>query len=237
MTGVVTAVKTLAIMQPYLFPYIGYFQLVKLADEYVIYDDAQFIKGGWINRNNILINGERRRFSIRLSGASPNKLINEVEIGDDFTRFIKTLGMAYSKAPYVSDVMALLQQIIAYEDKNLARFSANSLRKIAEHLELDTAFAFSSNLEMANAVKGQEKVIAMCKALSADRYVNAIGGRELYSPGDFASEGIELEFLRSTPSSYRQYRGDFIPSLSIIDVLMFNHRERVCEMLDEYELI
>lgn len=229
--------KTLGIMQPYLFPYLGYFQLIKLVDEYVVYDDVQFIKGGWINRNNILLNGERKLLSVRLRGASPNKRINEIEIADDFTRFVQTLEMAYAGAPYQADVMALIERIVAHEDRNLARFAEHSLRCTAEHLGLDTVFTVSSDLRKDDALRGQEKVLAICRELSADRYVNAIGGRELYHQADFSREGVELRFLRPTPSPYVQFRNDFVAGLSIIDVLMFNAPERVDEMLDQYELL
>ncbi len=228
---------TIGIMQPYLFPYIGYFQAIKAADKYVIYDDVQYIKGGWINRNNILIGRQKTLFTISLKDASANKLINEIEISDDFEKFLKTLSMAYSKAPYKDQVLALLRDICAHSDKNLARFTGNSLIKIAKYLGMDTEFIYSSDLRKDNNLRAQDKVLAICEELGADKYINAIGGQELYSKDDFRAHGITLNFIKSLPISYKQFNSEFVPGLSIIDVMMFNTPEEVNVLLNNYELV
>ena len=102
---------TIGIMQPYFMPYIGYWQLLASVDIYVIYDDVNYIKKGWINRNNILVNNDKQLFTISLNGASQNKLINEITIADDFTKLRKTITMAYHKAPYYNNIMNLLDDI------------------------------------------------------------------------------------------------------------------------------
>jgi hypothetical protein len=227
----------LGIMQPYMFPYIGYFQAMKAVDKYVVYDDVQFIKGGWINRNNILIGGNKALFTIQLRDASPNKLINEIEISDNFDKFLKTVSMAYSRAPYSQRVMELLERICSYPDKNLARFIENSFREITAYLNIDTELIRSSNLQKDNSLRAQTKVLAICKELGADTYINAIGGQSLYSKEDFAKEGIKLYFLKTRNVSYKQLGKEFVPWLSIIDIMMFNSPEAVNTMLDEYDLI
>jgi hypothetical protein len=227
----------LGIMQPYFMPYIGYFQLMKAVDKYVVYDDVNFIKGGWINRNNILVNGEKKLFSIILKGASPNKLINEIEIGDDFKKLTKTLELNYVKAPYFKDIILLLERIFSFEDKQLSNFVANSFREILSYLNIDTEIIISSSLNKNCSLKGKNKVIHICKLLNADRYLNAIGGQELYSKDEFAENDIELSFLQTEIKSYQQFNNEFIPYLSIIDVLMFNSIEEVNLMLDNYTLI
>lgn len=229
--------KKVAIMQPYLFPYVGYFQLMNAVDEYVAYDDVQFIKGGWINRNHILVNGEKVLFSIALKGASSNKLINEISINDDFQKFQKTISMAYGKAPYVEPVSALIERICSYKDKNLAKFIGNSLQEVARYIGIETNFVYSSELEKDNALKGQEKVIAICKELETDAYLNAIGGQELYSKEKFEKYDIKLNFLKPEPPEYKQFNRPFIPGLSIIDVMMFNSTSEIRKMLRYYELI
>jgi hypothetical protein len=227
----------IGIMQPYLFPYIGYFQLMNMVDKYVIYDDVQFIKGGWINRNNILIQGEKRLFSIQLDDASPNKMINEIDIKDNFENFQKTITMAYSKAPYFEQVFEAIKKICSYNDKNLARFIGNSFVEIAKYLDFQTEFIYSSTLQKDNTLRGQDKVIAICKELGGDQYFNAIGGQELYSRQDFANHGMELKFLKPHLAEYKQFSNEFIPGLSFIDIMMFNSPEEVKKMLDDYELI
>jgi len=229
--------KTVGIMQPYLFPYLGYWQLMGAVDQYVIYDDVQFIKGGWINRNNILIGGNKTLFTIALKDASPNKLINEIEVHDNCEKFLKTLAMAYSRAPYKDEVMRLLTDICNYPDRNLGRFIGNSIMKIAEYLQFDTQFVYSSDLQKDVTLRAQDKVIAIIKELGGERYLNAIGGQSLYSREDFAANGLELKFVKSTLLPYRQLGGEFVPGLSIIDVMMFNSGEELQALLKSYELI
>ena len=224
-------------MQPYLFPYIGYFQTLHAVDDYVIYDDVNYIKGGWINRNNILIGAQSVRFSVALSDASPNKLINEIDIQDNFIKFRKTLTMAYAKAPHYVTVMGLVNEIFDNPDKRLARFIGSSIQRIAEYLELSTNIMYSSDLHKDTQLKGQAKVLAICEELGADMYINAIGGRELYDTQAFAKLSIDLKFIKTGDIEYRQYGKLFVPWLSIIDVMMFNSPSEIRKMLDIYELI
>lgn len=227
----------LGIMQPYFMPYIGYFQLVKRVDKYVVYDDVQYIKGGWVSKNNILMDGQKKAFSIILKGASPNKLFNEVEIGDDFKKFSRTLQGCYSKAPYFGDTMNLMNRIFGFEKKELGFFLMNSFNEILNYLNIDTELILSSELNNESSLKGKDNVIHICKLLGADKYINAIGGQELYNKHEFEQNGIELSFLQSEITPYKQFKNDFVPGLSIIDVLMFNSVEEINIMLDKYKLI
>lgn len=227
----------LGIMQPYFLPYIGYFQLIKAVDKYVIYDDVNYIKGGWINRNNILVNKNKNLFTIMLKDASSNKLINEIEICDNFKKIKKTIEMNYKKAPFYDDVYLLLERIFSYDNKNLAKFIANSIVEISKYLNIDTEILISSEINKDNSLKAQDKVIDICKNLGANMYINAIGGQDLYNYDDFERNGITLNFIKTNEIKYKQFDNDFIPFLSIIDVLMFNSIEDVNKLLDDYELI
>ena len=228
---------TLGIMQPYFMPYIGYWQLMAAVDTYVIYNDVNYIKKGWINRNNILVNNDKQMFTISLNGASQNKLINEITIADDFTKFCKTIRMAYHKAPYYNDVMALLDMILSYQSCNLADFIANSIKLVCEYLDIQTKIIMSSDIEKDNSLKGQNKILEICKLLNADTYYNAIGGQELYDKSVFEKENITLYFLQSSTSRYSQFGEEFISGLSIIDVLMFNAKEEINIMLKNFQLV
>lgn len=228
------------IMQPYFFPYIGYWQLMNEVDVYVIYDDVNFIKGGWINRNRILTNGKPSYFNVQMKGASPFKKINEVEVSDDpiFKRkLLSTLKMSYSKAPYFSQIYPIIENIINNEESNLAKYLEYSIRSIANYLDMNTKIIVSSNLKKNNELKGKEKVIHICKLLNATDYINAIGGQEMYDYESFEENCIQLSFLKTDDIFYKQYGNDFIPYLSIIDVLMFNSKEQVKEMLNRFELV
>ena len=228
---------TLGIMQPYFMPYIGYWQLMAAVDTYVIYDDVNYIKKGWINRNNILVNNDKQMFTISLNGASQNKLINEITIADDFTKLRKTIHMAYHKAPYYNEVVALLDKIFSYQSSNLADFIANSIELVCQYLDIQTKIIMSSDIEKDNSLKGQDKILEICKLLNADTYYNAIGGQELYDTSVFEKENIKLCFLKSDIPEYSQYKNAFVPGLSIIDVLMFNSPIEVKQMLTNYKLI
>jgi len=227
----------LAIMQPYFLPYIGYFQLINAVDKYVIYDDVNYIKGGWINRNKLLLNGKEFMFNLILSGASPNKLINEVAVNKNQISLLRTIQSAYGKAPRFNVVFALIKKIIEFEDKNLGKFIGNSLMQIAGYLRFNTEFVYSSEINKDSSLKSQNKVIHICKILGATEYINAVGGQELYSRETFEQNKIKLNFLKTEITEYKQFKNDFISYLSILDVMMFNSVEKINEMLDKYELI
>jgi hypothetical protein len=231
------APKRVGIMQPYLFAYLGYYQLIKMVDEYIVYDDVQYKKGGWINRNCLLINGQRRMFTIKLRSASPHLMINQVDLLDNFSRFMKTIASAYGRAPQYKRVHCLLSKICEFPSTNLALFIDNSQRMIGSYLGIDTFFIRSSTLTKNNSLKGQEKVLEICAQREASEYINAIGGQVLYDPDEFAKHNIRLQFLKPNLIPYKQFNNEFVPSLSIIDVLMFNSVETVNEMLDDYELL
>lgn len=228
---------TLGIMQPYFMPYIGYWQLMAAVDEYVVYDDVNYIKGGWVSRNRILMSGKPYMFTIKLNGASPNKLFNEIEIRDNFVKFRKMLQSCYAKAPYFADTMQLMEQVYSCEQRDLGHFMLNQFQMVLDYLQCDTKLILSSELTKDNTLRGAEKVKHICKLLGADTYYNAIGGRELYDKSDFAVQGVDLKFVQTLSVQYKQFNDDFQPNLSLIDVLMFNSREEVQQLLNQYKLV
>lgn len=228
------------IMQPYFCPYIGYFQLMNAVDKYVVYDDVNFIKGGWINRNRILLNGEPHFINIPMLGASPNKLINEVGVNNQevlVTKNLKLLESAYKKAPYYNDVYPLLKEILEYKTDTIEKFIFNSFKIINNYLDIETELIMSSTIKKDNSLKAEEKVIEICKILNATDYYNAIGGQDLYSFEDFEKNNILLHFVKTRDLKYAQFNNEFQSNLSIIDVMMFNSKEEVKKMLNEFDLI
>ena len=218
-------------------PYLGYWQLMAAVDKYVVYDDFNYIKGGWVSRNNILLNGRKYMFTIILKGASPNKIFNEVEIGDDFRKFRKTLESAYKKAPYYAETMALLEQIFTYEQKDLGHWMLHQFQCVLDYLGIDTELILSSTIEKNNELRAEDKVKHICHLLGADTYYNAIGGQELYDKDDFKVDGLNLYFVKTDFVPYSQGKNDFVPGLSMIDVLMHNSKEEVLNLLNAYTLI
>lgn len=227
----------LGIMQPYFFPYLGYWQLLANVDKYVVYDDVTYIKGGWINRNNFLINGQKNLLTMQLEKASSYTLIKDIAIKDDFVKFLKTIEMGYKKAPFFEDSFRLLKDICQCPDKKLGQFLFNSHIKICEYLGIDTELILSSSFEKHTELKGKDKVISICKQLGADEYINAIGGQELYDKKEFAENGIRLNFLQANLREYRQLKNEFVSGLSIIDIMMFNSKEEIKEMLNDFKLV
>lgn len=229
--------KTVAIMQPYVFPYLGYWQLLQEADVFVVYDDVNYIKQGYISRNNILLNGQAHQFAISLEKPSPNKLINEIMIKDDFVKFRKTLEMNYKKAPNYAEAMAVLDQVFGYEDKNLARFLGNQIKVVAKHMGLNTEIVYSSDLHKDCSLKAYHKVLAIVHELGGSKYVNSIGGTALYDEKIFAENGINLGFMKMRQIEYPQFKNEFVPYLSVIDVMMFNKRSEMQELLKQYDVV
>lgn len=228
------------IMQPYFVPYIGYWQLINTVDIFVIHDDVNYIKQGWVNRNYILINGERHLIVLPLVKASSNKLINKISIIEDktfFNRMLKSIELQYKKAPYFEIVYPIICRILKNNERNLAKFLEYSIREICNYLDINTKIINSSNMEKDNSLRSQERVIHICKLCNATEYINPIGGFDLYSGEDFLLHNIELSFLRARDIKYTQYKNDFVSFLSIIDIMMFNSVEKIKTFLNEFDLI
>jgi hypothetical protein len=213
-----------AIMQPYFFPYIGYFQLIAAVDLFIVYDNIQYTKTGWINRNRLLRNGEAVKFSLPLKHASDFLDVRDRELAAEFKRdkLLNQIKGAYQRAPYFAQAFPVIERIVRHDDNNLFRFLHHSIGAICGFLSISTEIRISSAIPIDHALTKQNKVIELCRAVGASTYVNASGGVDLYSSEDFHARGMDLKFIRSKPFVYRQFGECFIPLLSIIDVLMFN---------------
>lgn len=226
-------------MQPYLFPYIGYFQLIKAADRFVIYDDVNFINKGWINRNNILVSGKPHLFTVPLTNASQNKLIHEVAISNEpwQKKLLRTLQQSYQKAPFYPTVFPILENIITYDTQNISELATFSITEITRYLDIPTELIPSSKIYENDLLKSQDRILDICKKEGATTYINPIGGMELYDKELFRENSIDLFFIKSKPIEYPQFQNNFVPWLSIIDVLMHNTPLDTHDFLDSYELI
>ena len=229
-----------AIMQPYFFPYIGYFQLIAAVDLFIVYDNIKYTKKGWINRNRMLQNGKDVTFSLPLKSDSDYLDVCARELAADFNRdkFLNPFKDAYRRAPYFTQTFPLIEQVVRYQDKNLFRFLHHSITRICEFLDIKTEIRISSEIAIDHQMKNQDKVLALCSAVGADVYVNAIGGMGLYAKEDFSKQDIDLKFIQSKPFEYAQFGNKFVPWLSIIDVMMFNPLDTIRACISaNYELI
>ena len=229
-----------ALVQPYFFPYIGYFQLMRAVDCFVFYDDAQFMKGGWVNRNRILLEGRAAWWTFPVESADYRLPILERA----YAWSDKTVGAlaakvenAYRKAPHFHAVFPQLQARLQERIPNVAGFNRRHLQWLAQDLGIGCRFLASSELDKDPALDGQDRVIDICKRLGATRYINPIGGLELYDAGAFERAGIELSFIKARPTDYAQFGEPHVPFLSIVDVLMFNTPERSRALLGHCDLV
>lgn len=229
----------IAVMQPYLFPYIGYFQLMVAVQKFVVFDDVHFINKGWINRNNILINGKPHLFTIPLKNASQNRLIKDIEIVEANGwrgKFFKTLEMGYRKAPYFTQVFTLVEKIMQVEKENISQLIVRSLQVINDYLSIEARIVTTSAVYQNEHLKGQSRIIDICRREGADHYINPAGGKDLYDHATFEQNQLQLSFIKSLPIRYQQFDHDFVPWLSMVDVLMFNGKEQVRALLANHIL-
>lgn len=216
--------KKVSIMQPYFFPYVGYYQLVAQADTFVFLDDVNFINKGWINRNRILINGAPSFITVPLIGASQNRLIHEIEISYQEKwreKLLKSLEMNYKKTPFFLDFYPYLQTLFVKDNQYISELCVDSIRLVFDYLEIKKQFAFSSLQDPDKTASGEQRIIHLAKLNQAQHYVNPEGGTDLYHPDNFSQAGIKLQFLKTELLTYSQYNcSDFVPYLSIIDLVM-----------------
>jgi hypothetical protein len=232
----------LAIMQPYLFPYIGYFQLIEATDKFVFYDDVTYIKQGWINRNKILVNNGEVLFTVPLANSSSNVLIKDVKINSKLfpiwrEKFYKTIEMNYKKAPYFASTFELITNILSVDCETISELAKNSVITISNFVRIQTEFVWTSSDYRNIELKSKARVIDICKLEKASTYINPIGGQALYSKDEFLNEKIKLDFVKPVNYFYNQFSKDFVPWLSIIDIIMFNSIDEVNKILNSYELI
>ena len=226
-------------MQPYFLPYLGYWQVRAAVDRFVVYDNIEYTKKGWINRNRFLRHGADAPFTLPLKKGSDFLDIRDRSLADDFNpaTLLNPFRDAYRKAPHFEAVFPVVERIVTAAPKNLFDYLLHSLMATAAYLEIKTPIIVSSTVPIDHGLKSGDKVLAMCGALGANRYLNTVGGQTLYAPDAFAAAGVELKFIQTRPVTYAQLGQPFVPGLSILDVMMFNSPDAVKRMLGEYDLL
>ncbi|MCX8212603.1 MAG: WbqC family protein [Lewinella sp.] len=230
--------KRVAIMQPYFIPYLGYFQLIAAVDCFVIYDDVQYMVGGWINRNRILDPGKEWRYlNVQLSGSSPNKLIHEVDVDPNARwrrKVVGTLRGTYGRSPFAKELMPAIEEMIQFPAAGLADFLTNSLQVLSRILGIDTEIIPTSRKYDNTELGRMERIVDICGREGSTHYINAIGGKELYGKGEFADAGVKLSFLEpdlslSEDMALAQVQGTDL-GLSVIH-LLFQYGPEACHHL------
>lgn len=232
---------TIAIMQPYFLPYVGYFQLIQAVDTFIFCDDVHFIKGGFINRNNILLNGQKYRFTIPVQHVHFDTTIRETIVANDpanwYRKFSKTLEH-YRKTPYFKAVYPIFDEILRGSvNRSISDVAIESIETTLKYIDLErkttTTFGRYNNTHLSGAAR----IVDICRQENATNYLNAIGGQKLFNRDYFSINAIELQFLKPNLTTYKQSSPQFIAGLSILDVLMWNDPATVKAMLSDYTLI
>lgn len=231
----------LAIMQPYFFPYIGYWQLINSVDEFVIYDNIQYTKKGWINRNRILLKNTSSIITLPIEKDSDFLDIRDRRVSNSFfennQQTVGKIEAAYKKAPFFNAIFPSIERCLNFKEPNLFKFILNSIREVKSILSIATPITVSSDIEIDHTLKGKEKVLSICAVKKANTYINPIGGQILYSKPDFKERNVDLFFLNTaSPLVYKQFDNKFVPNLSIIDIMMFNTPEEIAVLLTQYTL-
>ena len=232
--------STIGIMQPYLFPYLGYFQLIALADTFVFFDTAQYIRRGWINRNNILLQGEAHRFTLPVVKAPRSTPIHAIELSEDTAtrnKLSTTLRSSYSSAPQFEAVMPLIDEVLNTPTSSITVLLKRQFELLCSYMSIDTKLIWASEVEWAEGALGpQERILSMVCELGGSRYVNPVSGSALYSSERFSQRGVELSFHAMNPVTYAQGTGTYVPNLSIIDLMMWNSKEELSQLLEDFTI-
>ncbi|OOG88423.1 hypothetical protein B0E42_04915 [Pseudomonas sp. A25(2017)] len=223
--------RRIALMQPYLLPYLGYFQLIAAVDCFVIYDNVQFIKNGWIERNRYLLGQEPKWFRVSLTKGSHTDQITEKRIAETFDPgdILNKLSFAYRRAPHAPRMLAWLEALLVEPASSIAELNERILRACCSLIGLQTPIIRSSDLSICTDSRAQDRVLEVVQACAGTRYLNPFNGAHLYQAEAFQQAGISLELLKATLPDYRQGNGEqpFVPGLSILDALMHNDAQVV----------
>jgi hypothetical protein len=230
----------IAVMQPYIFPYIGYFQLIQSVVHFVSLDNVHYITKGWIERNNISINNNKHLFTLPLESKGRNKLITELKLKEFPSwkdKFSKTIIQNYKKFPHFEETMNLINTCLDFEEEKLSLFILNSLQTISNHLVLETTFSQSSELNIEETA--QQRILKVCLEHKADQYHNPIGGWDIYDPSLFKEHGVNVKFIKTKDNVFKQEDSFPFddPYISIIDILFRFGKEKTHDFLNNYDLL
>jgi len=230
----------LGIMQPYFFPYLGYFDLINRVDLWIIFDTPQYIRHGWVNRNRILHpNSGWQYILVPTMKHSQSSKINQIEISYKYDWKKKIIGqlMHYKKnASYYADVIGIVEDCFLYSDYNLSKLNTQIITKICAKLQITTKILTFSEmkLDMQPVLGPGDWALNICKAMNASEYINPPGGESLFDKKKFTENGIKLSIQSFKNIEYFCKNYNFVPDLSIIDVLMWNSPEEIKNHIDAF---
>ncbi len=228
-------------MQPYFMPYLGYFQLIASVDHFVFFDNVNFIKRKWINRNYIASNNVRQLLTVPCEEISQNRMIKDILLHDrnkNIPKVVRTIQHAYSKCPYYNTLYTDIERIITSKDNNsISSLNIELIKMFSRYMGLETTFSMSSSMESkTDDVDRKMRLINICRQHEADTYINMTGGRSLYDKESFAENDICLKFLEPGFQHLEVGNIDFSPALSILDVVMKLDPMDIKKLIESYTL-
>ena len=233
---------TYGIMQPYFFPYLGYFSLIKHADRFIFFDTPQYIEHGWVNRNRILKqDGTPVYMTVPICKAPRETAIKDIQInGSDWKeKIFGQLTVYKRKAPHYTETVEFLRDLLQPEGETLSEMNIRTTEAVCERIGLERSFDTFSKMELAidPVEEPDEWALNIVRALHGDAYVNPPGGMDFFHAEKYRDAGIDLQFLKSNLPAYIQRIGHFEPGLSVVDAMMFCSPQEISEMLDDYRIL
>ncbi|ULC60556.1 WbqC family protein [Flaviramulus sp. BrNp1-15] len=232
----------LGIMQPYFFPYLGYFSLIDATDFWVVFDEVQFIRHGWVERNRVQnSDGGWQYIKVPLVKAPRQNLIKDtfIRFNENWeSKILAQLTCYKKKAPYYNQVINLLEKIFEKKNKDITSLNILVLKKVCEYIGMEFNYDVFSQTEMdfsSTIKKPGDWALQISKYYEASTYVNPYGGIDIFDRENFQKEGIGIKFLKNNLDIYNQRNKKFEPGLSIIDVLMFNSPKETKKLIESYK--
>ena len=229
----------LAIMQPYFFPYLGYYSLIKKSDNFILFDTVQFIRRGWIERNRILKPTEGWQYiGVPLVKKPLLTPIHEMEIKvhEDWKgKLMLQLEHYKKRAPFYRETLSVIKESLNINTSSIVKLNENILKKTCEYIEIPLKISVFSemNLIIGKVNHPGEWALNITKSLGGKEYINPTGGVDIFKREQFTDSGISLHFLGNNLATYNQRRSVFEPGLSIIDVMMFNEPKAISKLIDD----
>lgn len=235
--------KKVAIMQPYFFPYLAYFSLIKHTDQFILFDPVQFIRHGWIERNRILKqNGGWLYIKVPLLKHSRDTIIKDIKINNEIKwqdKILAQLVIYKKKAPYYNEVITLLKELFSKEYESITNLNKKSIELVCDYLSIEHDIQVFSkmDLDIETPNASDEWALNICKSMgNIKEYWNPSGGEEFFSREKYKANDIKLNFLHLNEFEYKQFDDHFEPGLSIIDTMMFNSVETINQYLNNYKI-
>jgi hypothetical protein len=215
-------VNSIAIMQPYFLPYLGYWKLMNEVDTFVVYRDIKFSKGGWINRNQLMLDGKVEWFTIPLNKANDAAMISDRQISSSWPKsresLLRRIDLNYKRSEFFEEIRPWMLRIFRHDATSLSEFLKFSILETHGLLALNSTVIEENEVGSFASLKGQERVLAICEALKASHYLNPQGGKTLYSSDAFLSQGVQLAFQEPV-SILGVPLDEGVAPLSILDTL------------------